>query len=71
MTSEQETCAKRLMQPPVFQRARDLWYQGQVLQLMAEYFFQRQGEDELFCDRQKRFGTSASSGGSPRLYRFG
>lgn len=54
MTSEQETCARRLLQPPVFQRARELWYQGQVLQLMAEYFFQRRGEDELFCDRQKR-----------------
>jgi AraC-like DNA-binding protein len=38
----------------VFQRARELWYQGHVLQLLAEYFFERQGEDELFCDRQKR-----------------
>jgi AraC-like DNA-binding protein len=54
MTGEQEACAKRLAQPPVFQRARELWYRGQLLQLMAEYFFQRQGEDELFCDRQKR-----------------
>jgi AraC family transcriptional regulator len=54
MTGAQEACARRLCQPPVFQRARDLWYQGQVLQLMAEYFFERQGEDELFCDRQKR-----------------
>ena len=53
MTAEQETCAKRLGQPPVFQRARELWYQGQVLQLMAEDFFQRK-DDELFCDRQKR-----------------
>jgi AraC family transcriptional regulator len=56
MTGEQETCARRLVQPPVFQRGRELWYQGQALQLMAEYFFQRQGEDELFCDRQKRLG---------------
>lgn len=54
MTAEQEACAKRLGQPPVFQRARELWYQGQVLQLMAEYFFHRKDEDELFCDRQKR-----------------
>ena len=54
MSREQESCAKRLVQPPVFQRARELWYQGQVLQLMAEYFFERHGEDELFCDRQKR-----------------
>jgi AraC family transcriptional regulator len=54
LRGQQETDATRLMQPLVFQRARELWYQGQVLQLIAEYFFERHGDDELFCDRQKR-----------------
>ena len=40
--------------PPVLQGARPLWYQGKVLEIMAEFFFERRGEDELFCDRQKR-----------------
>jgi AraC-like DNA-binding protein len=42
-----------LIQPPVSQSARRLWYQSKVLQLMAEFFFERR-DDELLCDRQKR-----------------
>ncbi len=49
-----ENLARKLLQPPVPQGGRGLWYQGQLLQLVAEFFFERQGEDELFCDRQKR-----------------
>lgn len=62
LTQEQEAVVKRLLQPPVFQAARELWYQGQVLQLMAEFFFERRGEDELFCDRQKRLARERTAG---------
>jgi AraC-like DNA-binding protein len=54
LTAEQRQLIGRLLHPPVFQRARPLWYQSKVLELMAEFFFERQGQDELFCDRQKR-----------------
>jgi AraC family transcriptional regulator len=54
LTSTQEQMIAVLLDAPVPQRARPLWYQSKVLQVMAEFFFQRQGEDEFFCDRQKR-----------------
>jgi AraC-like DNA-binding protein len=54
LTTEQEQMISQLLYPPSFQGARRLWYQGKVLQLMADFFFERQGNDELFCDRQKR-----------------
>lgn len=54
LTAEQEQLISQLLHPPSFQGARRLWYQGKVLQLMADLFFERQGADELFCDRQKR-----------------
>jgi AraC-like DNA-binding protein len=54
LATEQERWATQLLHPPSFQGARRLWYQGRVLQLMADFFFERPGEDELFCDRQKR-----------------
>ncbi len=54
LSTEQEQLIAHLLRPPVLQRARPLWYQGKLLQLMADFFFARQGEDELFCDRQKR-----------------
>ena len=54
LTAEQEQLISQLLHPPSFQGARRLWYQGKVLQLMADFFFERQGKDELFCDRQKR-----------------
>jgi AraC-like DNA-binding protein len=54
LTSEQEQLAAHLLNPPVFQGARGLWYRSKVLQLMVDFFFEKQGEDELFCDRQKR-----------------
>ncbi len=49
-----ETWTRELLQPPVAQAARGLWLQSKVLELSAWSFFQRTGEDELFCDRQKR-----------------
>ncbi len=54
LTVTQEQRLGRLLNPPVPQGARRLWFQGMVLELMAEFFFERQGDDELFCDRQKR-----------------
>jgi AraC-like DNA-binding protein len=54
LTTEQEQLTCQLLRPPSFQGARRLWYQSKVLQLMADFFFEREAEDELFCDRQKR-----------------
>jgi AraC family transcriptional regulator len=54
LTAAQEQRITHLLYPPVLQGARPLWYRGQVLQIMAEFFCERRGEDELFCDRQKR-----------------
>ena len=54
LTTEQEQLVAQLQRPPALQAARGLWYQSKVLQLMAQFFFERQGEEELFCERQKR-----------------
>ena len=54
LTAEQEQLIAQMQSPSTPQAARPLWYEGKVLQLMADFFFQRPGEDELFCDRQKR-----------------
>jgi len=54
LTAAQEQRIAHLLHPPVLQGARPIWYQGKVLEIMAEFFFERRGEDELFCDRQKR-----------------
>jgi AraC-like DNA-binding protein len=54
LTIEQEQLIGQLRFPSVPQGARGLWYEGKVLQLMAEFFFERRRADELFCDRQKR-----------------
>jgi AraC family transcriptional regulator len=54
LSAAQEQRISHLLQPPVLQGARSLWYQSKVMEMMAEFFFERRGEDELFCDRQKR-----------------
>lgn len=54
LTATQEQRIADLLSPPGLQGARPLWYEAKVLELMAEFFFERQGENELFCDRQKR-----------------
>jgi len=54
LTAAQEQRITHLLHPPVLLGARPLWYQGEVLEIMAEFFFERRGEDELFCNRQKR-----------------
>lgn len=54
LTAEQEQLIAQMQSPSTPQAARPLWYEAKVLQAMAEFFFQRPAEDELFCDRQKR-----------------
>ena len=54
LTAAQEQRIAHLLNPPVLQGARPLWYQSKALEFMAEFFFERRGDDELFCDRQKR-----------------
>ncbi|HEV2393262.1 MAG TPA: AraC family transcriptional regulator [Verrucomicrobiae bacterium] len=54
LTAAQEQRITHLLNPPVLQGGRWLWYQGKVLEIMAEFFFERRGDDELLCDRQKR-----------------
>jgi AraC-like DNA-binding protein len=54
LTAAQEQRVGHLLDPPVLQGARPLWYRAQVLETMAEFFFDRRDENELFCDRQKR-----------------
>ena len=54
LTADQERLVLQLPHPPSFQGARNLWYEGKVLQIMAEFFFERRDKSELFCDRQKR-----------------
>ena len=54
LTAGQEQLAMQLMNPPVPQGARALWYEGKLLEIMAGFLFERKGKDELFCDRQKR-----------------
>jgi AraC-like DNA-binding protein len=54
LTVAQEHRVADLLNPPALLGARPIWYEAKVLELMAEFFFDRQCDDELFCDRQKR-----------------
>ncbi len=54
LTAEQERLISQMLHPPSFQAARRLWYESKVLQLMVDFFFERQSGEDLFCDRQKR-----------------
>ncbi len=54
LTADQQQLVSQLQRPPSFQAAHRLWYEGKVLQIMADFFFERQDKDQLFCDRQKR-----------------
>lgn len=59
--TEEERWVRELTEPPTAQAARRLWYQGRVLQLMADFFFERRDADELFGDRQKRLARERVS----------
>lgn len=54
LTTAHQQLIAQFQNPPVFQGGRKLWFKAKVLELMSEFFFERTGEGELFCDRQKR-----------------
>lgn len=43
-----------LIEPPVHARAKDTWYQGKVLEILAQTLFREDKPAELFCQRHKR-----------------
>lgn len=53
MTTRQKQLVTHLLNPPVMKAAQGLWYQGKILEFMAEVFFAGVDED-FFCSRQKR-----------------
>lgn len=54
LTVAHEQQIAELLNPPVVLGARQLRYEGAILEIMADFFFGQRGQDELFCDRQKR-----------------
>ena len=42
------------VEPPVAAPARDTWYLGRVLEILAQTLFPAEVPDELFCQRQRR-----------------
>lgn len=53
MSSRQKQFVNQLLNPPVMKAAQHLWYQGKVLEFMAEVFYAA-ADDDFFCSRQKR-----------------
>lgn len=53
LTMPHRLLASALMNPPVQTNAQGLWYQGKVLEIIAEMLY-LPVEEELFCARQKR-----------------
>lgn len=53
LTMPHRLLASSLMNPPVQSNAQGLWYQGKVLEVIAEMLY-LPVEEELFCARQKR-----------------
>jgi AraC-like DNA-binding protein len=52
LTLAQESWVSHLADPPVPPPAQPLWYHGQVLAMIADFF--AEPAEERFCDRQKR-----------------
>jgi AraC-like DNA-binding protein len=61
LSLEHKHLVEQLLRPPVYQGARQLWYQSKVLQLIVDFCFARRDDDELFCDRQKRLARERVS----------
>ncbi len=61
LTLEQEQLVTQLLSPVGALAARSLWFESKVLQLIVDFFFKREGEDELFCDRQKRIARERTA----------
>jgi AraC-like DNA-binding protein len=43
-----------LLQPPVPEAARPMWYRGKVLEILAQTLFAADQPNELFCERHRR-----------------
>lgn len=53
LNGDQQQLMSSLQRPPVFAAAQEVWYHSKALELASVFFFQP-GEQELFCDRQRR-----------------
>ena len=53
LTAEHQRLIPALQHSPVPLTGRAVWFEGKVLELMSEFFFVT-GENELFCERQRR-----------------
>jgi len=53
LTTEQQRLIPALQHSPVPLTGRAVWFESKVLELMSEFFFVT-GENELFCERQRR-----------------
>ena len=67
LTAEQEQWISQLLHPPSFQGARRLWYQGKVLQLMVDFFFERKGRGRIVLRPAKAAGARACGPGRSRV----
>jgi AraC family transcriptional regulator len=56
LTAEQQRLIPSLQHSPVPVTARAVWFEGKVLELMSEFFFVS-GENEFFCERQRRVAS--------------
>jgi len=61
LSPDHQRLAHELCSPVVPQAARSLWYESKLLQVIVDFFFERVGDDELFCDRQKRLARERSA----------
>ena len=57
LTSRQQQLLASLRDAPVLPLAQTVWYQAKALELAAELFFVAPGDQEFFCQRQKRLST--------------
>jgi AraC-like DNA-binding protein len=54
LKSEHQQMVTSLRRPPVHAMAQRLWYQAKALEVAASLLYQTIGNEEFFCDRQKR-----------------
>ena len=56
LTTEQQRLIPALQHSPVPLTGRGVWFESKVLELMSEFFFVT-GDNELFCERQRRVAS--------------
>ena len=54
MTAEHQQMVMSLRRPPVYAVAQRLWYHAKALEVASAFFYQPSGDEDLFCQRQKR-----------------